>query len=405
MLAVLLQPTYRTLFAAHVVALLGTGLATIALGFLAFDVGGSDAGIVLGILFAIKMGAYIFIAPLASAVLARFDTRLVLITCDVVRALGAAALLFVTEVGQAYVLVIVLQCASAVFTPVFQSTIPSILPEERDYTNALALSRLAYDLELLLAPALAGLLLLAFSSSSLFLGTAIGFAASVALLLSVRLPKSGRRAEPGRFTERLTRGTRLMLTSPPMRALLALHLTVAATGAFVFVQTVVIVRANLGQPEWMVTLVLGAFGLGSICAAFLMPRLIDRLGERRYMLLGATLLTVPLPFVIVVVAVPTEIGAVALLGLWFVMGLGYSGVLAPTGRVIRRHTLADDLPTVFAAQFSLAHGWWLISYPLAGWLGATFGLGVAAICLAVIAALATAAAVALWKPVPVAAAA
>ncbi len=39
--------------------------------------------------------------------------------------------------------------------PTFQATIPDILPDERNYTQALSLSRLAYDLESLLNPALA----------------------------------------------------------------------------------------------------------------------------------------------------------------------------------------------------------------------------------------------------------
>lgn len=44
MFSVLAHPAYRRLFAAQVVALLGTGLLTVALGLLAFDLAGSDAG-------------------------------------------------------------------------------------------------------------------------------------------------------------------------------------------------------------------------------------------------------------------------------------------------------------------------------------------------------------------------
>ncbi len=54
MLEVLADRTYRHLFAAQVVALLGTGLATVALGLLAHDLAGDDAGLVLGTVFTIK---------------------------------------------------------------------------------------------------------------------------------------------------------------------------------------------------------------------------------------------------------------------------------------------------------------------------------------------------------------
>jgi len=68
MLDILKDRTYRHLFAAQVVALLGTGLATVALGLLAYDLAGDDAAMVLGTVFFIKMVAYVGIAPIAGAI-------------------------------------------------------------------------------------------------------------------------------------------------------------------------------------------------------------------------------------------------------------------------------------------------------------------------------------------------
>ena len=67
MFEVLSDRTYRHLFLAQVVALLGTGLATVALGLLAFDLAGDGAAMVLGTVFTIKMVAYVGIAPIAGA--------------------------------------------------------------------------------------------------------------------------------------------------------------------------------------------------------------------------------------------------------------------------------------------------------------------------------------------------
>lgn len=50
---------------------------------------------------------------------------------DVVRAAVAIFLPFITEVWQVYVLIFLLQSASAAFTPTFQATIPDILPDEK----------------------------------------------------------------------------------------------------------------------------------------------------------------------------------------------------------------------------------------------------------------------------------
>ena len=56
MLSVLNNRTYRHLFTAQVIALVGTGLTTVALGLLAYELAGADAGAVLGTALAIKMG-------------------------------------------------------------------------------------------------------------------------------------------------------------------------------------------------------------------------------------------------------------------------------------------------------------------------------------------------------------
>jgi len=137
MLGLLANRTYRHLFAAQVVALLGTGLATVALGLLAYDLAGGDAGVVLGTALAIKMVAYVVLAPIAAAFAERLPRRAMLVALDLIRAGVALALPFVTEVWQVYALIFLLQAASAGFTPTFQATIPDILPDERDYTRAL----------------------------------------------------------------------------------------------------------------------------------------------------------------------------------------------------------------------------------------------------------------------------
>ena len=152
MLSVLRHRTYAQLFSAQVIALLGTGLLTVALGLLAFEIAGGEAGIVLGLAMTIKMVAYVVVSPIATALTARLPRTPVLITADLIRAAVALALPFVTEAWQIYVLIFLLQSASATFTPTFQAVIPSVLPDEKEYTQALSLSRLAYDLESLLSP-------------------------------------------------------------------------------------------------------------------------------------------------------------------------------------------------------------------------------------------------------------
>jgi MFS family permease len=132
MLEVLANRTYRHLLAAQVIALIGTGIATVALGLLAFDIAGKNAGAVLGTALAIKMVAYIGVAPVVGSFADRLPRRAFLVAMDLIRAGVALCLPFVDQVWQIYLLIFVLQSASAAFTPTFQATIPDVLPDEND---------------------------------------------------------------------------------------------------------------------------------------------------------------------------------------------------------------------------------------------------------------------------------
>ncbi|HZX86269.1 MAG TPA: MFS transporter [Reyranella sp.] len=389
MLKVLANRTYRHLFAAQVIALVGTGLATVALGLLAYELAGADAGAVLGTALAIKMVAYVGVAPVAAAFAERLPRRAMLVSLDLVRAAVAVLLPFVSEVWQVYVLIFVLQSASAAFTPTFQATIPDVLPEESEYTRALSLSRLAYDLESVASPMLAAALLTVVSFHSLFAGTVVGFLASAALVVSVVLP-SPKPAERRGIYDRTTRGLRIYLATPRLRGLLALSLAVSAGGSMVIVNTVVLVQNQFGMSQRETALALAAFGAGSMIAALTLPRLLDRVPDRPAMLAGAAVLAAGL-----VAGLGAESYGL-LLPLWLVLGLGYSLAQTPSGRLLRRSAQPEDRPAVFAAQFALSHACWLLTYPLAGWLGATAGMKTTFFVLGAIGALAIVLAMRLW---------
>ena len=389
MLGTLRNPTFRHLFAAQLVALLGTGLATVALGLLAWQLAGDNAGAVLGTALAIKMVAYVTLAPVSAAIAERLPRRAFLVALDLIRASVIAFLPFVDQVWQVYVLIFALQAASAGFTPAFQAVIPDVLKDEGEYTNALSLLRLAEDLEQLASPILAALLLTVVSFPVLFAGTVLGFVASAALVLTARLPDRAR-AEGGQFWADVTKGIRIYTRTPRLRGLMVMEAAVAAAGAMVYVNTVVLVKARLGLGEEAVALAFVGFGAGSMLAAFLLPRILTRLEDRPVMIGGAALMVVGVGLV------PLVGNLASLIALWAVIGFGFSLTQTPIGRIINRSAREADRGAVFAAQFALSHACWLVTYPLAGWIGASAGLSTAALVLAAIGAVGLWAVLRLW---------
>ena len=202
------------------------------------------------------------------------------------------------------------------------------------------------------------------------MGTVIGFVASALLVVTARLPRRGR-SEPGHFWADVTKGIRIYTRTPRLRGLMVMEAAVAAAGAMVFVNTVVLVQARLGLGEQAVALAFAGFGAGSMLAAFLLPRILERLADRPVMIGGAGLMVAG------VALVPLVGSLAALITLWALIGFGFALTQTPIGRIINRSAREADRGAVFAAQFALSC---LLAGDLStGWLdrgrGGTDGCG------------------------------
>jgi len=364
---------FRKLFSAQVIALVGTGLTTVALTLLAYDLAGENAGVVLGTALACKMIAYVIFAPVIGGMAHRFPRKPLLISLDVIRAAIILIMPFVTAVWQIYLLIFLLNLFSAGFKPVFSATIPEILPEEAQYTKALSYSRLAYDLENLLSPMLAGLALLFFTYTGLFAFNALAFLVSALLIMITVLPSSEQQSRLGGIWGEISFGVIAYMRTPRLRALLMLYLAVACASAMVIVNTVIYVKDVLGGSDTQVAAAFAAAGFVSMLAALFVPNLVERIGDKNIMVTGAFIMGAG------VLGISLNPTLTSMLPIWFFVGLGWSLVQTPAGLVVNRSARASDRSAYFSAQFALSHACWLLAYPLAGQLGSRLGVDVTAI--------------------------
>jgi hypothetical protein len=371
MLSPLANSAFRRLFAARTTALLGSGLTTIALSLLAYELAGGRAGAVLGTALALKMVAYVTIAPVVGGVADRLPLRALLVSLDLARALLVVAFVAVSSATEIYLLIFALNACAAGSTPSYQAAVPGLLRDSAEYTKGLALSRVSYDLEGLLSPTLSTLALLVIGYPAFFVLNALAFLASALMIGATPLPQPARSERPVSLRFNATFGVRAYLATPRLRGLLALCGGVSMAGAMVIVNTVVLVRDRLGAGDSAVALAFAASGAGSLVAALATPRLLRRVSMRTLMCSGATLLPVAM------VSGAAVDGMPALWAAWALAGIGMSWVQTPAGRVIEASCNPADRPAFFAAHFSLTHAVWLVAYLLAGWLGATAGLAAA----------------------------
>lgn len=368
--------SFRKLFIAQVIALVGTGLSTIALSLLAYDLVGGNAAAVLGTALAFKMMAYVLFAPIIGGLAHRLQRKPFLISMDIARAGTILTIPFVTQVWQVYLLIFLLNLFSAGFKPIFSATIPDILTEERQYTRALSMSRLAYDLENLLSPALAGIALLFFTYTGLFIANSAAFLVSAVLIIFTSLPSHQEVFRQGGVWDEISFGVRSYLKTPRLRGLLALYLAVASASAMIIVNTVVYIREYLGGSESDFTLTLAVTGAGSMIVAIILPKALDRISDRSVMLSGAVLMAVGIGLI------STGPSLFGVLPIWFLVGVGWSLVQTPSGRVVNRSSSPADRSAYFSAHFALSHACWLFFYLIAGYFGTYLGVETTALLLA-----------------------
>ncbi|GAK20015.1 probable NreB protein [Vibrio sp. JCM 19052] len=361
---------YVRLFVAQFTSLLGSGLSSVCLALLAYELADSDASLVLSIAFALKMIAYIVLAPIFAVLSQRWSKKKALIILDLIRAMLFVVLPFANQVWHVYVLMFAINACSAAFTPLYQATLPSVLPVREHYTKALSFSRIAYDLEQIVSPVLSAILLTILSFRQLFWIDAMTFVLSAILILVSFIPsveKEMRKAKTLKFSS-LYNGLSAYLAHPSLRLLWCAYLAVASASAMVIVNTVVYVHDVLLGGDSETALALFTVGLGSMVVALVLPKLVRINKPQHYHLHGLLLISAAF---YLGTWLPGWIGFVVLC---FSLGVGMSCIQTTSGLIINDVSEGEETSQYFAAHFSLTHFWWLLTYLTAGLSASRFGL-------------------------------
>lgn len=384
---------FRWLFSAQICSLMGTGLLTVSLSLAAYRIGGAEAaGQVLGLLLALKMVAYVGIAPLAESLLSAVSRKAALVSLDLGRLMLLVPMAFTETTWHILVLSFSFFALSASFTPLYQSVIPDVVQDEDLYARALSWSRIAYTLEAVLSPVISALLLTVLTGQSLFFFAALAFGGSVGAVLMAKFPTHYSDTTKKPFLQRVSKGLSIYVKTPRLRGVFLLNFALSLAMAWVLVNSVVYAGSRLGSSETYFPILMGFYGLGAALSAIAVPRMVKRIAERRTMSTGTYLFAA----VGCVFAFLQDPSLSILATVWIGFGLASSLVLTPGGLVLTRSAQKEDRAAVFAAQFSLSHAGWLVAYPLAGWLATWFSLETAMLVLSLMCVAATLVALRVW---------
>ncbi|MGW7312403.1 MFS transporter [Streptomyces sp. NPDC054865] len=206
---------FRTVFAAHLLSLLGVVVAEIALTVLVYRATGSP--LMSALTFALGFLPYALGGTLLAGLADRLPARRLLVTCDLLCAACAAAMVWP---GTPVAGLLVLRCAMAFVAPLFQgarsASLADILGSGEAFVLGRSLLRMVSQSAQLVGFGLGGLLLTVLAPRGAIALTAAGFLASALLL------RLGTRARPARAPGAAaapTGGLRVLLGDRRLRAL------------------------------------------------------------------------------------------------------------------------------------------------------------------------------------------
>lgn len=377
---------FGLLWIGQLISLLGERIHQVALGFLVLRATGSTVEV--GLTFAATAIPNLFLGPLAGALVDRWDRRLTMVGCDLVRAALVLAVPFVIQIDVilVYVIAFLISTVTLLFRPAKVAAIPEMV-EERDLVPANSATSFADGVADLVGLPLAGIIVASLASLELAFavdaGTYVVSGVLIALISVARAPAPETPFSPRAVWAEMGEGWRFLrkqkeLFSNTVLSTVA-QLAVGAEIVVTFPYAEEVIRRGSLSPEETYAWILAAIAAGSTVAGVGF----GAIGERA-------------PKGLVVVAGFIGMG-LALVGaglvdqLWLAMILffvvGFSNMLfiIPTITLFQQRTPARMMGRVVSSRQALVFGSIALAMGISGVLADAIGsslvlVGAGAIC-------------------------
>lgn len=323
-LGALSERPFRLLWIGQTTSVAGDALIPVAIAFAVLGIGGTATE--LGIVFAAFTVAHVALVLAGGVVADRLPRQLVMVACDLVRAVGEVvlAVLLISGSAQVWHLVVaavVVGGASAFFLPASAGLIPqTVSPGRLQQANALmSLSRSATGI---FGPPVAGLLIVTSGTGIIFLVDAATFVVSAISLLLLRVPPTEARPSEQHFFADLVAGWREVASRRWIVAAICAFAVSNMAGSSFFILGAVIANTKLGgAAAWGFILTGGAIGglLGGLLALRLRPGRPLLIGFAITSAEALPLLALigPSPIVLIAAASFVSVGCIELANTWW----------------------------------------------------------------------------------------
>ncbi|MBA2415929.1 MAG: MFS transporter [Geodermatophilaceae bacterium] len=369
MFASLQVRNYRLFASGSLVSNTGTWMQRVAQDWLVLELS-NGSGVALGLVTALQFGPILVFGMYGGMLADRYDKRTLLFATQasmglLALVLGVLDLVNVVALWHVYVLATGLGIATALDTPIRQAFVSELVGPER-LTNAVGLNSSTFNAARLVGPAVAGLLIAAFSTAPVFFINAASFGVTLFALTRMRPAELFGTTRVARGKGQLREALRYVRARPDLMLPMLLVFIVGTFGLNFQLTTALMAREVFKLDAAAFGLLGSCVAVGSLTGALLSARRRER--PRLRLLIGAAMVFGVLEMIagvmptfasFAILLVPT--GAAALT---FIIAANSS---------VQLGTDATMRGRVMALYLLFFMGGTPIGAPIVGWLSENFG--------------------------------
>ncbi|MFT3697427.1 MAG: MFS transporter [Kofleriaceae bacterium] len=266
---------YRLFFIGQGISLVGTWLTRFATVWMAYKIASRDAleaGVILGFVAFFGQAPSALLAPVAGALVDRWDRHKTIVITQIFAALQSAALALFAFTGWMTVwhlmaLGAVQALINAFDMPARQSFLGQMVTDKADLPNAIALNSSMVNGARLMGPVFAAFLVDLFGEGWCFAIDALSYVAVILSLLAMNVPKREIKPRTTHVWADMKEGMRYVLASPIIRpAIFLLAATSILGGAYTTLMPMVAGKTLTGGPHTL-GILMAAAGCGALVGA------------------------------------------------------------------------------------------------------------------------------------------
>lgn len=265
---------FRKLFMARLISAVGDKFFTISLAWLIVSDGNESSKIQLGIIMAVNMLPIVLFGPLMGTLVDRLNKKICLIFADLIRAVLISILSFLIYTNNYSTFILCILCfCTAIFTPLFESSVNSSLVDLTDKNNiskVVALDSMTAHISSVLGTFLGSVIIAITGVKFAFLFNAISFLISLIIVCTIKNKLPSKAKIYNNYNNEFIEGFRYIYDDKSLLYLVMIFTIINFFSAPLIIMIPMIVKFSLHSTVTLAAIFEGVLSIGSLIMALIL---------------------------------------------------------------------------------------------------------------------------------------